>query len=110
MSMLTAQVDRLRETVGHIRDTFVYTDLDGVPRIPPTARDIASQMEEAADTIEDLRGRLTEQTCCIEQDWDCDEPPQARWWRCHGCGERFVYQRGLNPTYCPECGLQRVVE
>jgi rubrerythrin len=71
----------------------------------------ASLMRNAADTIENLRNRLTEYGMCqIEQDWDCDEYPQARWWRCHGCGERFLYQRGLNPTYCPECGLQRVVE
>ena len=49
-------------------------------------------------------------TCHAEQDYDCDEPVQGRWWRCGACGERFTYDRGLSPRFCPECGARLVDE
>lgn len=47
--------------------------------------------------------------CHAEQDWDNDETPQARWWKCDACGRKFVHLRGMNPSYCPNCG-RRVVD
>lgn len=105
MSALASQADSLRTAA----DQFEKAMRGRFDAINPS--DLPPMLREAADTIENLRNRLTErETCQIELDWAYDEYPQARWWRCHGCGERFLYQRGLNPTYCPECGLQRVVE
>ena len=40
-------------------------------------------------------------------DYECDEYPEGRWWRCEGCGQRFLYERGYKPCYCPECGRTR---
>lgn len=53
---------------------------------------------------------LIDPTCHAEQDYDCDEPVQGRWWRCGACGERFAYERGLSPRFCPECGARLVSE
>lgn len=64
---------------------------------------------------EELHERLAElidpntPTCHAEQDYDRDEPIQGRWWKCDGCGERFIYERGFAPRFCPECGA-RVVD
>lgn len=112
MSMLTAQVDRLRETVSHIRDTFVYTDLDGVPRIPPTAADVASQMEEAADTIEDLRARLTENEMCNTNDYVCPQCGTVMDYVTRGDDDEKVIPMDdyvIPLHYCPNCG-RKVVE
>ena len=38
---------------------------------------------------------------------ECDEYPQGRWWLCEECGQRFLYERGFKPHYCPECGRTR---
>ena len=74
----------------------------------PKARDRVADVVEAivlktrAD-FEEWRG-----TCKVEQDWDNDEPPQARWWKCDACGDRFVFERGFSPSYCPNCGRKVV--
>ena len=49
--------------------------------------------------FDDWRG-----TCEVEQDWDNDEPPQARWWKCNTCQHTFVSERGFSPNFCPSCG------
>lgn len=109
MSMLTEQTKKLRKVAYEVErvknDTVGMSTLDVL-----TLADTAMQLRDAANTIADLRLQLMDKTCQIEQDYDCDEYPQARWWRCHGCGARFLYERGMHPTYCPECGLQRVGE
>lgn len=46
-------------------------------------------------------------TCVMRMDDECDEYPQGRWWLCEGCGQRFLYERGFEPHYCPECGRTR---
>jgi hypothetical protein len=51
---------------------------------------------------------LIDPTCSVEQDYDRDEPVQGRWWKCNGCGEHFVYERGVEPCFCPECGARVV--
>lgn len=35
-----------------------------------------------------------------------DEQPQARWWHCYGCDERFPSERGVKPKYCSRCGAE----
>lgn len=49
---------------------------------------------------------LIDPTCDAEQDYDRDEPIQGRWWKCDVCGERFIYERGFAPRFCPECGAR----
>ena len=55
------------------------------------------------ECFEEWRG-----ACNVEQDWDNDESPQARWWKCHACQDTFVFERGFSPTYCPNCGRKVV--
>ena len=114
MSMLTAQCGKLRETAAYLRAHSTFVGFDGLVSINHEMVDAARQVEDAADTIENLRDRLTDtkevETCRMEQVLDCDELPQPRFWQCHGCGETFIHQRAWYPTYCPECGRKRVVE
>jgi rubrerythrin len=98
MSMLTAQVENLRIMARLVRD-YDY-------------REISRELREAADTIENLRNRLTE-TCHDlsgtgangEQVFHCSE--------C-GCVMSLYDLDGANvlctnhvfdyPRYCPNCG------
>lgn len=59
---------------------------------------------ELADLIEP-----EERTCEAEQDWDAmeDGVPDCRIWRC-SCGEAFPYWRGVEPSFCTECGAKVV--
>lgn len=61
------------------------------------------------DVFEHL-AELIDPTCDAEQDYDRDEPIQGRWWKCDVCGERFIYERGFAPRFCPECGARVVNE
>ena len=56
MSMLTAQVENLRIMARLVRD-YDY-------------REISRALRDAADTIENLRARLTENEMCVEG-WSC---------------------------------------
>ena len=51
---------------------------------------------------------LIDPTCHAEQDYDRDEPIQGRWWKCEKCGEHFIYERGFEPSFCPDCGARVV--
>lgn len=48
--------------------------------------------------------------CHAEQDYDRDLRIRVRWWKCNGCGEHFVYERGFAPRFCPECGARLVTD
>lgn len=72
--------------------------------------------EEAAE----LWNRRTERTCRMVSAFDTDEleqeqenisfsPEDTLAYRCEGCGFGFRYERGLYPSYCPNCGA-RVME
>ncbi len=60
--------------------------------------------ERLADLIEPTP------TCRAEQDYDRDIRIRVRWWKCKGCGEHFVYERGFAPRFCPECGKRLVTD
>jgi hypothetical protein len=94
MSMLTAQCDELREMASRL-------EWEGFP-LP----DVTSLLRDAADTIESLRGRLTEQTCINVAD-----PPEEGFWpmphfKCFVCGAYYVTDKYV--YYCPNCGRKVV--
>lgn len=39
-----------------------------------------------------------------DMDGRCE--PEARWWRCPGCGASYVMERGVRPLWCPMCGTR----
>ena len=95
MSMLTAQVGKLRDRARELRRGRW---LDGA--------DDARLLDDAADTIENLRGRLTEQTCINVAD-----PPEEGFWpmphfKCFVCGAYYVTDKYV--YYCPNCGRKVV--
>lgn len=75
----------------------------------PDVIDASPQWNRTGEPREHRRYVPERGECHAEQDWDNDETPQARWWRCDACGGKFVHLRGLNPNYCPKCG-RRVVD
>jgi rubrerythrin len=85
--MLTAQVENLRIMARLVRD-YDY-------------REISRTLREAADTIENLRNRLTDQTC---HNVARDREDLV----CSVCG-CYVENIGFDWSYCPSCG-RRVVE
>lgn len=55
MSMLTAQCQKLRDTASALRENYTFVGFDGMTNRDPTIFSAAQQMDEAADTIENLR-------------------------------------------------------
>lgn len=111
MSMLTEQTKKLRKTAYEVEN--IKNDTIGLlTRDSRTLADAVMQMRDAADTIENLRNRLTE-TCHDlsgtgangEQVFHCSE--------C-GCVMSLYDLDGANvlctnhvfdyPRYCPNCG------
>ena len=95
MSMLTAQCDKLRDRARELRQGR-WSD----------GADDAALMDDAADTIENLRGQLTEQTCINVAD-----PPEEGFWpmphfKCFVCGAYYVTDKYV--YYCPNCGRKVV--
>lgn len=45
----------------------------------------------------------------LERDYDNDEYPQGRWFKCHKCDSNFLMDRGWSPSYCPICGQKQGV-
>ena len=95
MSMLTEQCAKLRKTAYEVekltRDSLMLADA-------------ARQMREAADTITDLRLRLTEQTCR-------NSDSSGYGFKCSWCGHTRTLSDEIDPTeweYCPSCG-RRIV-
>ena len=98
MSMLTVQVERLRDRARELRQGRWS---DGVYD--------AQLMDDAADIIESLRGQLTEQTC--------QDAGNGKLFQCSECGSELaavfmIRKRPLAgcpwPQYCPECGRKVV--
>lgn len=98
MSMLTLQCQKLRNKANDLRERFTFTRYGGAVSRDSLAYEAASLMEDAADTIADLRMRLTE-TC-----HDTNESPLR--FVCSECGG---VTSETAPRYCPLCG-RRVVE
>ena len=92
MSMLTAQCDKLREMASRL-------EWEGFP-LP----DVTSLLRDAADTIESLRGQLTDVVLCH------NVAPDYLDFLCDSCG--FVHYHsdenddgdGNGWLYCPNCG------
>ena len=104
MSMLTAQCDRLRETADEV-ERIKHNNADWLWRDGITLTDAARELRDAADTIENLRLRLTEQTCS-------NNDHSGYGFRCSGCGHTRAQSGEIDPTeweYCPNCG-RKVVE
>lgn len=55
MSMLSAQVDELRETADELQDHATFTGYGGTQNTDPMALEAATLMRDAADTIWNLR-------------------------------------------------------
>lgn len=109
MSMLTEQIKRLRETAAELCQYGTHFGYS-VTR-DPLMRDAARQMVEAADTIENLRNRLTE-TCHMVLKDDHEEYGESFfvWWECDECGGVLPNGFGTPEVrYCPNCG-RKVVE
>lgn len=85
-----------------VRHTYLNGTIFGMQVCARDELELRNGMRHLADLIDP--------TCHAEQDYDCDEPVQGRWWRCGACGERFAYERGLSPRFCPECGARLVSE
>lgn len=95
MSMLTGQVEKLRKRAKELRQGD-WSD----------GADDARLMDDAADTIENLRNRLTE-TCrnadaCAEAGGMWHSPRFV----CSECGA--VYVMSDYARFCPSCGRQVV--
>ena len=65
----------------------------------------------------DTRGYVPERTCKIENYYDNKElesaqeevgctPEDTFAYHCTACDGLFRYDRGVKPTYCPECGAK----
>lgn len=103
MSMLTAQVDELRTA-----STWVSLYLAGATNAIPM--NTAILLRDAADTIENLRGQLTDVALCH------NVAPDYLDFLCDSCG--FVHYHsdenddgdGNRWFYCPNCGRKVVNE
>lgn len=104
MSMLTSQCDKLRETAADLRAHSTFVGFGGAVNRDPMLFDAAQQMEDAADTIEELRNRLTDVALCH------NIAPDYLDFLCDSCG--FVHYHsdendggdGNRWLYCPNCG------
>jgi rubrerythrin len=101
MSMLTAQCDGLRETADEV-ERIKHNNADWLWRDGITLTDAARELRDAADTIENLRNRLTE-TC-----HDVGFAPY--FFECSECGKTHLRNAAYvdMPNYCPECGRKVV--
>ena len=103
MSMLTAQCDMLREIADEV-ERIKHNNADWLWRDGITLTDAARELREAADTIENLRNRLTDVVPCH------NVAPDYLDFLCDSCG--FVHYHsdanddgeGNDWRYCPECG------
>lgn len=106
MSMLTEQTKKLRNKANDLRERFTFTRYGGAVSRDSLAYEAASLMEDAADTIENLRNRLTE-TC---RNADARAEAGGVWhsprFVCSEC--RAVYVMSDCVRFCPNCG-RRVV-
>lgn len=96
MSMLTEQAKKLRETAAELCQYGTHFGYS-VTR-DPLMRDAARQMVNAADTIENLRNRLTDM-CELEINTDMTAI------KCSRCG--YVVPKGtdlMSVHYCAGCG------
>lgn len=92
-----------------ISDEADYSQIyDAVFGVFPAEYMCPGDYEELHERLADLIEPTP--VCHAEQDYDRDEPIQGRWWKCDGCGERFIYERGFAPRFCPECGARVVDE
>ena len=97
MSMLTAQVGKLRKRAAELRQGR-WSD----------GADDAALMDDAADIIENLRDRLTEPwwTCRMDiidtdERYDGDEDYLCE---CSACGSKSWEPAHDLPQYCRRCG------
>jgi predicted RNA-binding Zn-ribbon protein involved in translation (DUF1610 family) len=98
MSMLTAKVENLRIMARLVRD-YDY-------------REISRELREAADTIENLRNRLTEYGMCDTDDYVCPQCGTVMDYVTRGDDDEKVIPMDdyvIPLHYCPRCG-RRVVE
>lgn len=114
MSMLTEQCVRLRSWAKQFDER---ADFDALAPL------LASDLREAADTIEDLRDRLQNQafahgmqealggvTCeyVIEDNMNESEGMGDVWFRCTNCGACYDYMADnwmlKKTSHCPKCG------
>lgn len=114
MSMLTAQVDELRETAVYLRAYSTFVGHDGLVNRNYALFDAARLMDDAADVIENLRDRLTDtETCRFNVVIDQDPTPRRRGniCECDACGYRCAYGFIVDERfrYCPNCGRKVVV-
>lgn len=112
MSMLTAQVGKLRETAANLRAHSTFVGFGGGVNINHEMVDAARQMEDAADTIENLRDRLAEPwTCRMDfidtfERYDGDEEYLCE---CSVCGGKSWEPAHDLPQYCRKCGAKVVI-
>ena len=104
MSMLTAKIKKLRTMAVH----FVFEDgcYDYYDK-----RDIAWALCDAADTIENLRNRLTERDTCHTEDYVCPQCGTVMDYVTRGDDDEKVIPMDdyvIPLHYCPHCG-RRVV-
>lgn len=104
---MTPTSDERRVVAERLREYGNDTLKDG--SLLRTLKDVtgAGSWRYVLDALADLIDPIP--TCHAKQDYDRDEPIQGRWWKCDRCGEHFIYERGLAPRFCPECGA-RVAE
>ena len=112
MSMLTAQCGKLRETAANLRAHSTFVGFGGVVNRDPALFDAARQMEDAADTIENLLDRLAEPwTCRMDfidtfERYDGDEEYLCE---CSVCGGKSWEPAHDLPQYCRKCGAKVVI-
>lgn len=74
-------------------------------------------VETLLNRLADLVEPEPERTCRMVSAFDTDEleniqenisfsPEDTLAYRCEGCGFDFRYERGLYPSYCPNCGAR----
>ena len=111
MSMLTAQAEGLRETADEV-ERIKHNNADWLWRDAITLDDAVKEMRDAADTIENLRDRLTEPwTCRIDfidtfERYDGDEEYLCE---CSVCGGKSWEPAHDLPQYCRKCGAKVVI-
>lgn len=100
--------DKRREVAERLREYGNDTLKDG--SLLRTLKDVtgAGSWRYVLDALADLIDPIS--TCHAEQDYDRDLRIRVRWWKCNGCGEHFVYERGFAPRFCPECGKRLVTD
>ena len=102
--MLTKQTKRLRETADEVK-RIKDNNVDWLWRDAITLDDAVKEMREAADTIENLRNRLTE-TCRNVAEYPEDGFWPSPHFKCDVCGATHVSMEYVH--YCPNCGRKVV--